>query len=390
MSEGDRVENLIKEWYWQGLPEGEGVPTPDCPPLTRLWRHLAEGHPLDEYAEHVGQCNWCQRVGEIILRECSRDRATASIESEPAAPVPHVRPRKPKTTTVLAGRPKSAVLKIGGLAVAACVLIGFLVFWPDRDSGRAHAMDWREVGFALPLPVLGMWADPSDEAAFRKAEQAVVAARGKLDEALSLGDRNIRDPWEPWSLLYRNLAVMGRWEEALAQAQEFVSYARQQDKSPDRYSAYYWGLTDLASLHEALGDYDNALACHQESLRVGREYQEWFHRTGHPDDPRPHTLDAALACTLAPRFWALSTLAAAEGDQEAAWGFHNQAGEWLVKFFQKDCVFRNLNVSPNASLYELCMAVAAIADRLFETPAVLVRQHPVSYTHLTLPTSDLV
>ena len=112
MSESE-LEQLIKDWY-QGLgAEGEELrlaPTADCPPLTRLWRHVAEGHPLEEYADHVAECGRCRRVCEIIKREHAR-----------AAIAPPAAGRR-------AFRPMYAA---GGLLAAAACIALLVISWPQ-------------------------------------------------------------------------------------------------------------------------------------------------------------------------------------------------------------------------------------------------------------------
>ena len=71
MSERE-LEQLIQDWYREnghGADALQTAPTPDCPPLTVLWRHHTAGAPLGRYEEHARQCDRCQRLGEIIRHE---------------------------------------------------------------------------------------------------------------------------------------------------------------------------------------------------------------------------------------------------------------------------------------------------------------------------------
>ena len=325
---------------------------------------------LSTFVDHANQdrTRHVQAIMDRIARETEsvapsgglpRDREDLRLDS------PHSFLRQPRLHRIA----------VAALVAVVCVLFGLWLLWSSGGNDRAIAMDLREVGFAPPLPAAGLWSEPLDDAAYREAELTVAEARVELRKALAINDRAKHDPWPAWTRLYRNLRAMGKWEEALAEAQAFVAYAKRQNAMPDRYSPYYWSLNDLGDMYQALGDYENALACHREALHAGRDYHEWFHRTGRSGDRRPHALESALACALAPRLWKLSTLAAAQGDQRTAWDYHEQAGQLLTDFFQKDCAFRGLTVPPDATLFDLCMAVAPVGDRHFKTPAVLVRQH---------------
>jgi tetratricopeptide (TPR) repeat protein len=266
------------------------------------------------------------------------------------------------------------------VAASFALVVGLIAIllvpdWPFGESSAARAADLREIGFAPPLVMAGLWPDLTDQDALRRAEQAVAEASLELERALALNDTDVLDPWIPWTRLYRNLRVMGRWEEALDEAQSFLAYARNRDQQPERFSMYYTALSDVGNLYLALGDYETALSYHQESLAAAREYHEWFELHGRSDDPRPHRLASVLAGGLAPRLWVLSILAAAQGDQPAAWEYHRQAAELLTDFFRKECRFRGLPAAPDASLVELCQTVVADGDAGLESLVVKVREH---------------
>ncbi|HUU84085.1 MAG TPA: tetratricopeptide repeat protein [Phycisphaerae bacterium] len=250
--------------------------------------------------------------------------------------------------------------------------------WASRRKGVAMALDLREVGFAPPLLAAGGWPALDDEATLRTAEQAVADARSKLEAALAVGDRNAANPWRAWTKLFRNLRAMGRWDEALGEALDFLAYAKAEDQEPDRYSMHYTALFEVGNIYLSLGDYETARGYYEESLAVARDYTDWLHRTGRLPDRRPHAFAAELAVGLPPHLWMLSRLASVEGDRQTAWDYHNRAGAILLDFFRKDCAFRGLTTPAGASLYDLCVAVAADVvgeDRSFEPPAVHVREH---------------
>lgn len=305
-----------------------------------------------------------------LLRALAEERRAATQAEQPTSNIPIVR-------TVVQAMGTHRYKRVAAfVAVLLGVVAVALMFWPLSRTGAALAMELRQVGFAPGLPPApGIWIELDDPDEVSEAEAAIEAAREELEQALAIGQEAIQNPWIPWTKLYRNLRSLGRWEEALDEMHKFAAYAEEQDQTPDRYTMYYTSLSDLGNTYAALGDYETALAYHEESLDVARDYQEWYHRTGRSEDRRPHAHAWALAFTLAPRLWALSTLAAAQGDQNTAWDYHNQADTLLAESLRQKCAFRGLSVSPDASLYDLCMALAPVSDRSFETLAVVVRQH---------------
>lgn len=136
MTQAD-LEQLIKDWYLShGGEKGELrlTATDNCPPLTRLWRYVAEDYPLEEYEEHVAQCERCRRLCEIMRREHTRAPAIAS---------PVIRFRR-------------GIYTAGGvLAAAACIAL--IIFnWPQpsfEPEGRVFA--FAEHAFSSPSTVRG-------------------------------------------------------------------------------------------------------------------------------------------------------------------------------------------------------------------------------------------
>ncbi len=256
------------------------------------------------------------------------------------------------------------------LLAAACLLL-----WLQTGDQPAMAFDLREVGFQPPLLAANFWPPLLDDAERAQVEQKVADARADRDSILATGQHDQPPVWLPWSQLYRNLRSLGRWEEALAESRAFVDYARQRDQTePDRYSPYYWALSELGEFYLALGDYETARELYQETAKVARDLQEWMHKHGRSGDDRPHALQADLAISVAPPLLMLSKLAAAEDDQDTAWEYHRQAEALLLDYFRMDCQYRGLNVPPEASLYDHCMAAAEAPDTAFESLAVCVRE----------------
>lgn len=235
----------------------------------------------------------------------------------------------------------------GLLATAALIAIAVLI-------PRSRGFDLSQIGFATPVLAAGPTIDPTDAKAVDVVLATVAQSRAERDQAFVAGD----DPWFPWTQLYRNLRAVGRWEEALAEMHAFEAYARELDRLPDRYSMYYVCLTDLGNTYAAIGDYDRAWDYHEQSLAVARDYQEWYLST--QDVAKDSVAYAqAMASTLVPRFSALSTLAAAQGEMRSAWDYHNQSTDLLADSFRRECTERRLDVDPSASFVELGLAVVA-------------------------------
>ena len=275
------------------------------------------------------------------------------------------------------------------IIVAGVAIVLLTPGWPFGKRGEASASDFTQLGFQPALSTFELLLAPDDQAAFRHAEQAVEEARADLADALNLGKRDESPPWIPWTKLYRNWAALGKWDEAFSVIQEFLHYAERLESQPDRYSMYYTVLSDLGNFYLAIADYDRAREYYERSLDRARDYQEWFHRPGHSPDPRPHALDLALATGLSPRFWMLSTLHATQGDTRRAWGYVNQAEEYLTAFFVKECAARKLDIAPDASLPELCQAVVEDGDEGLRSPVVMVREHLLYRTRLLRIDRDL-
>lgn len=378
----DPLEKLLRQWNDAGQRSlsRRGRSCDDGPSLASLYLHVVEGLELSaEQARHLGICPECSQLLERIERRAAagtfppvlsgglviRHSAEASGESRRI----HQLSRRPRSPSPLSRRRWA----IGGSLAAASVLIALLL-WPFNGNHRAVAAHLQEVGFAPPMPGTAAWPDPDDESV-RQASQAVAEARVELEEALSIGQRDILDPWIPWTKLYRHLRVLGKWEEALSETHAFVEFAREQDQEPDRYSMYYSGLFDLANTYAALGDYSASLIYHQESLTVARDYQEWHHARIQPESQPPLAFAREMTNTLVPRLWALSTLAAAEEYQKAAWSYHDEARDLLTDYFRQECWHRGLHAAPEASLADIAGLVVADSDEGVESMVVKVREH---------------
>ena len=129
MSEKD-LEKLIADWWPRlGAESGKALPGPtqECPPLTRLWRHLAQGEPLAEYEDHVGQCDRCRRLSEII------EQSVAPVSSRcpgDAAGAPSVSGAGDGFVPSRHRGLRRSVYAAAGLLAAACITLVF-VSWPQ-------------------------------------------------------------------------------------------------------------------------------------------------------------------------------------------------------------------------------------------------------------------
>jgi len=166
MTETD-LEQLIANWYQRhGVEDERRLPaaTADCPPLTRLWRHVAEGHPLDEYQDHVGQCDRCRRLCAIIERE---REATAAAE------------RKRPLVRIYAG---------GGLLAAAASIALLVVSWP-QPSFDAEVAAFMYQAYEITSPVRGDGEEaPAAEAPQQTAWVTAALADPGVQDALATHD----------------------------------------------------------------------------------------------------------------------------------------------------------------------------------------------------------
>ena len=263
--------------------------------------------------------------------------------------------------------------KLGTAGACLIVVLAVLFFRGGGDSARA--LDLREIGYAPPLPMAEVWPAKLDDEAARAAEERIAAARIKLSSTLEQPIPGFIDPWIPWTQIYRGLRSLGRWEEAIDEALAFTEYARTRNAGPEGYTMYYTALADTGKLYLAIGDYENAKTYLHQACVEARNYHEWSCGSASFRNPRPHFLKIALAGSVGSYLGTLTAIASGEEDQEAAWALHRQAEALLTDYFANECVYRELDVADGASLYELCMAVATVADADYETPATLTRQH---------------
>ncbi len=351
----DKLDAMLREWHQQNAERAAAN-------RDRLVRALAEqgGHPS----------RTAETDGSPVPARRHRARLRP-FESSPPSLLEWATPLRTWATHRLARVAASIVLVVGVIAVL------LIPDWPTGRTGVALAeMLQVEVGFARPLGVTGLWPDLDDEAALREAQQTVTEAREELKKARVIGPSEDTDPWIPWTKLYRNLRALGQWDDALEEMHKALAFAKAEDEKPARYSFHYVCLRDLGNTYQALGDYETALAYHQESLQVARNYQEWLlHREYGGDPSGVRQANNALANTLAPQLWSLSTIAAARGDMQLAWDYHNQAGELLADYFRLECEQRGLPAQPDTPLARLCMAVVDDGDKGLESPVVKVREH---------------
>jgi len=342
MREADDFTERLRRWY--DRPFAADFDRCQEAPLFGDLVEFARSHRPQTEADqvHISTCPRCRRTLAAI-EEGSR-RPLAVLEGRT-----RWRRRWPVAAT---------------LATAATLCFAVLIV-------RARAFDLREIGYAKPILVQGPSVDLTNSAVVAEVSARVAQLRAERDEALNAG----ANPWLPWTQLYRNLSALGRWEEALRETHAFVEYARQQDRKPERYSMYYTALFDLGETYAAIGDNAAALEYHQESLAAARDYHEWLHRTGHVPDATPLGYAREAANTLVPRHWALSSLAAAEGDQKAAWRYHQEANDLLTDYFSKECRHRGFDAPPDAPLHELATLVVAGGDKGVEALTVKVREH---------------
>ncbi len=144
MTESD-LEQLIAEWYQRPGPEQQRLTSSsDCPPLTRLWSHVADGQPLDEYEGHVEGCERCIRLREIMEHE--HDQATiAAGAGGQGAPFLAKRGVADRHRERGPGRSYRPIYAAASLLAAACITL--LVIprpapVPSLQSGFEEFITW--------------------------------------------------------------------------------------------------------------------------------------------------------------------------------------------------------------------------------------------------------
>ncbi|MFH1843722.1 MAG: tetratricopeptide repeat protein, partial [bacterium] len=312
----------------------------------------------DNDVNHIGNCLRCMRTLDTIRAEL-RERAQTGFQGMFEDDARDAGRARSVLLREHSGTLRRISVRIGGLAAAAAIVATVWLLWSSTGGGPALATDLREIAFARPIPFEGTWVDLNDPAAVSEVESVVEAARVELAEALS-ADPPPQPTWLPWTQLYRNLEALGRWEEALEEMERFEAYARQLDQKTERYTMYYTVLRDLGRLHASLGDYDTALRFHQDAYETALDYQEWRWRAIQASDPAGLTRVEALAGAVTPFLWDLSRMAAARGERDAAWSYHNQAGDLLLGSFRQECARRELDIT---------YVEALLADRAAGDPA---------------------
>lgn len=120
----------------------------------------------------------------------------------------------------------------------------------------------------------------SVETGFRTAmyRGEIAWADGRHDEALAIWDemsREFADEFGVWANLGDYMTRIGRYEEAKA-------HYRKSMEVQTRFPRYTDGLTSIAHVCEILGDWDGAIAAHEEELAVLRD--EWKITSGEEAD----------------------------------------------------------------------------------------------------------
>jgi len=206
-------------------------------------------HWYRQAADQSFQHSW-QPLAELLARR-SRTRADAC---EAVQRLIHVARQAPGETFLLRGGDKQClwVAKIsdGGNTVN---LSGISV---DQLT-----MDDAPLTFEPVDPALLAEVEPSADALLDAAMESRL--EGELDEALQLLNRAIAlDPKEPWLWFERGevLAAMHQTGEAIANLDQAIALGLEEDSLPDAYTSRGWCHEQAGHFHEALADYEQALA----------------------------------------------------------------------------------------------------------------------------------
>jgi hypothetical protein len=212
-----------------------------------------------------------------------------------------------------------------GLAVAASV--GWLVFYP---TPRANATDLtvliqQAAAQVIFVPAVNepLLSDDPDE--LRARELTIADAFARRDRAFAEGRED--DAYHAWADAYRRQRDIGRWDQAFAEMNELLEYARQRIEEGLRSRHRYWEficLCDVGDTDATLGDYAAAREAYQQSIDLRKEL---LRLGGTP------FASAGGTQSLVPLYERLSTLALVGKDMAEARRWHAQAGALLRDFY---------------------------------------------------------
>jgi len=352
------LDGLLQGWAEAEQQQDE---TKDCPTILRLWLHETEGRSLGDFAEHVQPCSRCHRRLRSIRREIER------IDTKkPAAGVPWVR-------SALSPVARHWRASLGSVAAAAVLVFAAVAFFQYAQPARADEALLRQIAIRLVfLPIADPFVsdDPSALASrLAEIDQLKVERDQFLRFAASSSDFEARqkanhDTMQPWHGVYRRLRDIGRFDEAIIEAQKLIAYIQADTDLRNPHGPLKSTLADLGNIYLAMSDFANARAAYAASIA---ERQEYVRVTSLDPPEHPDNIGNPIQ-TLVPLYWSMSNVAIAEDNLGEAREWMDRGDEAFLGYFAGICCSNGIDIPDNAGL----VAAYRAAPRECQTPL----EHP--------------
>jgi len=272
---------------------------------------------------------------------------------------------------------------IGGLAAAAVVVFAVVSFFQHTPSARADDALLRAAALTFVwLPDI----DPflSDNPAALQAQlDEIEDYKRQRDEILrkaaaaptAQARANASDPaYFPWARAYRLLRDIGRFDEALAEADACLKFMDDIGYPLDSSGWYKVVIDDLGNIYMASADFPNARKAYLTSIDVRIEGDEQLARRDKwaPDFPQRFT---SPVHSLTPLYRSMVLLCIAEGKFEEAHEWRQRADYAFRDYFEAICRANGIAVPDGADALTAFQATPPI----FQNPPASLTQEDVNH-----------
>ena len=321
-----------------GGPSPGGTPPPEPHDL------LDPEQPFDaaQWALHGLLCAHFERLGADpdARAKAILERVRTSDQS-PSGSEGHTSPERQRR--VPAWHPFGLLLRhprwllSAGMAAAIAFVVLLIVRSPQAQAhGRAEACFLAGGGIT----------DPED---IGTTEARIRTNRQRRDEIVALGTdaarKQIARLWPPWNRIIRDLRDLGRFDEALKEAEA----ARQCSRECESWDWEFVLLADIGAIHARQGRFDQAREAFRASIdarnRVSGDLNEASDRGRAARDSEYHTLGPLY------RYMACVEISVADLDDARQW---QGRGEQALRYtLRRHCEQTPASSPANASLTEL-------------------------------------